>query len=213
MEREEPLTPDAVAAWIAENTRSRDRFASVYDASQAQRAEHGSECDVYPSASGRLLGTLVAASGAKRILEVGCGLGYSALWLAHGSRPDGVVETCEKSALHADLAEEQFRSNGLSSRIKVHRGRSREVLPRLTGLFDFIFCDGDPDQYQVDFEQFLGLLKPGGTLLSSNLFLGVYISDAPWLEEVAEFRVRILDDARLDTAFLPRGLALSVKTN
>jgi predicted O-methyltransferase YrrM len=208
---EEPITAEAVASWIAENMRSRDRFAPVYDASEAHRAEHGNECDVYPSSNGPLLGALAGVAGAKRLLEIGCGLGYSALWLAHGSRPDGIVETCEKSALHAGLASEQFRANDAGSRVKIHRGRSADVLAQLSGVFDFIFCDGDPDQYLTDLGHFLRLLRPGGTLVSSNLFLGIHVPDAPWLRQSAEYRLRILDDPQLDTVFLPRGLALSVK--
>ncbi len=93
---DEPASQAAVADWIRTQTRAHDRYASVYDASEQHRIEHGGECDVYPSASGPLLGALAAAARAKRILEVGCGLGYSALWLADGAGPDGTVETCEK---------------------------------------------------------------------------------------------------------------------
>lgn len=211
MEPEEPVTAAAVASWIAETTRSGDRFAAVYDASEAHRLEHGSECDVYPSSNGPLLGALVEATSAKRILEIGCGLGYSALWLAHGSRPNGIVETCEHSELHAGLAADFFRRNEAGSRVKVHLGRASDILPRLTGAFDFIFCDGDPDQYLTDLDHFLRLLRRGGTLVSSNLFLGVYTPDAPWLAQVAAYRSRLLDDPNLDTVFLPRGLAVSVK--
>ncbi len=211
MTQDELTTPEAIASWIAENTRSRDRFASVYDASEAHRIEHGGECDVYPTGSGPLLGALVAACGGQRVLEVGCGLGYSALWLAHGCRPDGIVETCEKSPAHAELAHKHFRKHGVESRVTIHVGRAADVMPRMAEGIDFIFCDGDPDQYLADLEQFIRLLKPGGTLVTSNLFLGQYVPDAPWLEESAAYRLRVLDDPRLETAFLPRGLALSVK--
>src|SRR4051812_42854285 len=100
----EPTSAQAVGEWIRLNVDSRDKFRGVYAASEAHRLEHGADCDVYPSSSGPLLGALVAASGAKHILEIGCGLGYSALWLADGSGPDGTVETCEKDAWHARLA-------------------------------------------------------------------------------------------------------------
>jgi predicted O-methyltransferase YrrM len=43
--------------------------------------------------NGPLLGVLAAATGAERILELGTGLGYSALWLAE----DGAhVDTIEQ---------------------------------------------------------------------------------------------------------------------
>ena len=52
----------------------------------------------------------------------------------------------------------------------------------------------------------------GGTLITSNLFLGVYVPDAPWLADAAEYRRRILDEPWLRTVFMPDGKALSVRT-
>ena len=208
---EEPTSSEAVAAWIRTQTRAHDRYAAVFDASEQHRIEHGDGCDVYPSSSGPLLGAIAAAAGARRILEVGCGLGYSALWLADGAGPDGTVETCEKSTLHAELARRHFDANDASSRIVIHQGRALDVLANLHEPYDLIFADGDPDEYLADLDHFLRLLRPGGTLVTSNLFLGVYVPDAPWLADAAKYRARILDDPRLRTVFLPDGKALSVR--
>jgi predicted O-methyltransferase YrrM len=210
---DEPASQAAVAGWIRTQTRARDRYASVYDASEQHRIEHGGECDVYPSASGPLLGALAAAARAKRILEVGCGLGYSALWLADGAGPDGTVETCEKDPVHAEIARRHLDGHDAGRRITIRAGRALDVLAGLRGPYDLIFADGDPDEYLADLEQFMRLLKPGGTLITSNLFLGVYVPDAPWLADAAEYRRRILDDPRLRTVFLPDGKALSVLTD
>jgi predicted O-methyltransferase YrrM len=207
----EPTTHAAIADWIATQTRADDRYAAVYDASERHRIEHGGDCDVYPSSSGPLLGALAAMSHARRILEVGCGLGYSALWLADGAGPDGTVETCEHNPQHAALAQSQFAAFPAGKRITIHAGRALYVLPSLSGDYDLIFADGDPDEYLADLEHFMRLLKPGGTLITSNLFLGVYIPDAPWLADAAEYRRRILEDRRLRTVFLDGGKALSVR--
>ncbi|MDP9236296.1 MAG: O-methyltransferase [Chloroflexota bacterium] len=211
MPAEEPTTPEAVAGWIASAMRRADRFADVYDASERHRLEHGGECDVYPTGSGPLLGALAASTGAKRILEIGCGLGYSTLWLAHGARPDGTVDTCEGDPGHAALAVANISQHALSDRIEIHIGRAAEVLASLRGPYDFVFCDGDPGDYPADLDQVLRLLRPGGTLLTSNLFLGIYVPDAPWLEQSAAYRETLLTHPQLQTAFLPRGMALSVR--
>jgi predicted O-methyltransferase YrrM len=208
---DEPTSQAAVAAWISTQTRAHDRYASVYDASERHRAEHGGDCDVYPSASGPLLGALAAAVHAKRILEVGCGLGYSALWLADGAGPDGTVETCEREPLHAEIARRHVAEHEAGRRITIHEGRALDVLTTLRVPYDVIFADGDPDEYLADLEQFMRLLKVGGTLITSNLFLGIYVPDATWLADAAEYRHRILDEAWLRTVFLPDGKALSVR--
>jgi predicted O-methyltransferase YrrM len=208
---DEPTSQAAVADWIRTQTRARDRYASVYDASEQHRVEHGGECDVYPSASGPLLGALAAVARATRILEVGCGLGYSALWLADGAGSGGTVETCERDSVHAGIARRHLDAHDAGRRITIHTGRAIDVLAGLRGEYDLIFADGDPGEYLADLEHFMRLLKTGGTLITSNLFLGVYVPDAPWLADAAEYRRRILDDPRLRTVFLPDGKALSVR--
>lgn len=207
----DPDSPEAVTAWVHEQTRARDPFAQVYRASEEHRQRHGANCTVYPTGSGPALGVLVAATGAQRLLEVGCGLGYSALWLASGSSPDGLVETIEKDRSHVELARRHFQQEGYGQRITIRQGRGADLLPRLTGPYDFVFCDGDIDEYLVDLEHFRRLLRPGGLLVTSNLFLGQYAPDIPGLDQAAAYRRRILDDDRLLTAFLPTGLALSVR--
>ncbi len=205
----EPDSAAAVADWVRTNTGAHDLFAQVYRASEEHRTQHGERCTVYPTSSGPFLGILVMACRAKRILEVGSGLGYSALWLAFGSQ-DGAVETIESDADHAALAAAQIATAGYGRRILVHHGRGRDILPGLSGPYDLIFCDGDLDEYLLDLQQFLRLLRRGGLLVTSNLFLGQYSSDIPDIRTAAVYRKRILEDERLLTTFLPTGLALSV---
>ena len=207
---DEPASSASVSDWIRTQTRAHDRYSAVFDASEQHRIEHGGDCDVYPSSSGPLLGAITAAAASRRILEIGCGLGYSPLWLADGAGPGGTVETCEKSAPHAELARRHFDSYEVGARIAIHAGRALDVLANLGGPYDLIFADGDPDEYLADLDHFMRLLRPGGTLITSNLFLGVYVPDASWLVDAAEYRRRILDDSRLRTVFLADGKALSV---
>jgi predicted O-methyltransferase YrrM len=71
----EPTSPEAVNDWMVQRLQEHDRFAHVARLSESHRAEHG--CDLYSTTSGNLLGVLAGAIGARRILEVGCGLGYA----------------------------------------------------------------------------------------------------------------------------------------
>lgn len=206
---DEPRTPDAVAAWVRGHTH--DRFVGVYTASEAHRVEHGPSCTVYPSSNGPLLAVLAAACDARRILEVGSGLGYSALHLADGASPDGVVWSIERDELHARLAMQQIAAHGFGGRITVHARRASEMLPELPGHFDLIFNDAELDEYEMMLGHFIRLLRPGGLLITSNLFLGQYTDDMPGIEQAVAYRRRILEDPRLRTAFMRSGLALSVR--
>ncbi len=204
----EPDSPEAVAAWIERETRARDRFAEVYARSEAHRAEHG--CDLYPSSDGPLLGALAAASGALRILEIGSGLGYSALWLADGAGASAHVDTIERDAGHARLARAEIERVGAASQVTVHGGDAVSVVVGLLGPYDLAFVDCDPGAYVALLERLRGLVRPGGLLVSSNLFLGQYAPDLQGLEVTAAYRARLLDDGAWRTAFLPGGKALSV---
>lgn len=199
----EPSSAEEVSAWIAAWRRERDPFEHVRVASEEHRQEHGPGCSVYPTASGPLIGVIAAASGAQRILEVGTGLGYSALWLAVGG---AAVETVERDRQHADLA----RANVAGSRVTVLDGPASEVLPRLQEAYDLVFSDPDPNEMPVVLDHAHRLLRPRGVLISSNLFLGQYVPDLPDLPQMAEYRTRLLDDERFLTAFAPNGLAVSV---
>lgn len=205
----EPTTPQAVSDWVAKQTRAADRFRHVFDASVAHRNQHG--CDVYPSPDAPLLGVLAASTRAQRILEVGCGLGYSALWLAWGAGDDAVVETVEHDRDHAQLARQQVAAEQMTGRVRVLEGWGRTILPSLQGPYDLAFFDGDPAESLVDLEQFERVLRPGGLLVSANLFLGQYVPDLPGLDQTAKYRELILRSERWLTAYLNNGYALSVR--
>jgi len=156
----EPTSAESVAQWIQTAQRQRDSFEHVRLASHEHRESHGAGCSVYPTSSGPLLSVLAAAVAAERILEVGCGLGYSALCMAHGS--GGVVETIERDTEHAGLAEQTILREGYGDRIRVLRGRGADMLPGLDEPCDLIFSDGDPEEMPLDLGYFLRLLQPGG---------------------------------------------------
>jgi predicted O-methyltransferase YrrM len=204
----EPTSAESVAQWIQTAQRQRDPFEHVRLASHEHRESHGAGCSVYPTSSGPLLSVLAAAVAAKRILEVGSGLGYSALCLALRSR--GKVETIERDAEHARLAEQTILREGYGDSIRVLRGRGADVLPGLDGPYDLIFSDSDPEEMPLDLEHFLRLLRLGGLLVSSNLFLAQFVPDLPDIDQMTEYRERLLNDDRLLTTIVPGGLAISV---
>jgi len=166
---------------------------------------------VYPSSNGPLLGALAAAAKPKRLLEVGCGLGYSALWLAYGAGLRGEVETIEARKEHAKIARDHFKSEGLEKRIHVLVGEAARVLPALDGLYDLIYFDTDPGESLAVLDHSERLLRKGGLLISANLFLGQFAPDMPGLETMAEYRLRILDATRWLTAYIPDGTSVSVR--
>src|SRR5258708_25106708 len=116
-----------------------DPFAKVKAATDAHRSRHG--CGAYPYDNGPLLSTLAAAANARRILELGTALGYTALSFAHGA-PDAVIDTIERDADHVHLARENVAAFDLTGHIVVHDGDFVSVLRRLDPGYDIAFFDG-----------------------------------------------------------------------
>lgn len=142
-----------------------DPFAGVQEATRSHRAQHG--CGAHPYGNGPLLGALAAAVAARRILELGTGLGYSALWLAHGA-PDAVVDTVERDARHVKLARAHVSEFGRDGHIVVHQGDFAKVVPRLDPGYDLAFCDGAAPVPSL-LPLMATALRKGGLLISANL--------------------------------------------
>jgi predicted O-methyltransferase YrrM len=145
--------------------RPRDPFAEVRTQTLRHRAQHG--CGTYPFEDGAILGVIAAAVGPRRVLELGCALGYTALWFAHGAK-EAKVDTIEIDAEHVRLARENFSAFGVADRIIVHQGDFTSVLPKLGGEYDLAFFDGfsPTPEYLRAFQK---LIRPHGVLISSNL--------------------------------------------
>jgi len=102
-----------------------DPFSAIQSATRTHRRSHG--CGAYTFEDGPALTSMAAASGARRILELGTALGYTACCLAAG-HPEARVDTIEGDPDHARLALEQIGSVGLSDRITVHHGACRDLI-------------------------------------------------------------------------------------
>ena len=83
-----------------------DPFAKIRNATNAHRAKHG--CGAYPYSNGPLLAALAGVANARRILELGTALGYTALSFASGA-PDATVDTIERDPDHVAAGARQYR--------------------------------------------------------------------------------------------------------
>jgi predicted O-methyltransferase YrrM len=142
-----------------------DPFAKVRAATDAHRAQHG--CSAYPYDNGPLLAALAAAARARRILELGTALGYTALSFASGA-PDATVDTIERDPDHARLAREHIAAAAMDHRITVHEGDFAAILPTLDPGYDVAFFDGQAPSPSLH-KTLRGLLRTGGTLITANL--------------------------------------------
>jgi len=118
---------------------------------------------------GRFLQTLVFATGATRILEIGTYSGYSALSMAGGLAEGGHIDTCELSEQHAEVARRYIAQSPHADRITVHLGPAIETIARLDGPFDLVFVDADKPGYDAYYEAVLPKLAPRGLIVFDNM--------------------------------------------
>src|SRR4051812_16446009 len=169
--------------------------------------------------SARLLRTFAVTVGAKRILEIGTAIGYSALWMAQGLPSDGVLISLELSAERAARARANVERAGLSDRISVVVGDASRYLHKVAGPFDLVFQDGAKTLYEPLLDRLVALLRPGGLLVSDNVLWRGRVADPDAADDEPEMRLMraynraLTSDARLFTTILPigDGLAVSVK--
>src|SRR6185436_15660627 len=139
---------------------------------------------------GRLLMLLTGMTdggrGARLAIEVGTLAGYSGIWIARGLAPGGRLITIESVSAHADFAQREFDTAGLSASVEIRRGAALQVLPALAqelgpGSVDLVFLDALKREYSDYFGLVRPLIAPGGLLVADNV-LG---SGSWWIDEPA----------------------------
>ena len=119
---------------------------------------------------GRFLRVLVAARGAKSILEIGAASGYSGIWLGLGARESGGrVVAIEYDAQRAKEAADNVRKAGVADVVRVIRGDAFAEIPKLPGTFDLVFLDAWKPDYKKFFDMVYPRLNPGGVFVAHNV--------------------------------------------
>ena len=157
---------------------------------------------------GKLLNLLARSMGARRILEIGTLGGYSAIWLARALPPGGQLITLEYSATHAEVARANLAQAGLAEVAEVRVGPGLDLLPSLTGPFDFFFIDADKEGYPDYFRGCLALARPGSMIVFDNVIRDGEVID-PRTRDPAVRAVRQLYES---IAAEPRVSATSIQT-
>lgn len=119
---------------------------------------------------GRFLRVMIAASGARRVLEIGGASGYSAIWMGLALRETGGrLVTIEYDPVRAGELAANIRRAGLSDIVQVIAGDAFEQIPKLSGTFDFVFLDA----WKKDYKRFFDLVYPkmdtGGLFVGHNV--------------------------------------------
>jgi caffeoyl-CoA O-methyltransferase len=163
---------------------------------------------------GRLLGLFARLVGAKKIVEVGTLVGYSALQLVRGMADGGHLWTVEYDPRHAQIARDNLAAAGVADRVTVVVGAGTAMLPTLVdkGPFDIVFIDADKDNYANYGAWAIANLRRGGLVLGDNAYLfGNLMEDTDRGRAMRKFHELVA--AACDSVCIPTpdGLVLGIK--
>lgn len=123
-----------------------------------------------PEADGKVLHDLVIKNNYKRALEIGTSTGLSAIWIAWAlSKTGGKLITIEINERRYREASANFEEAGLSEYIDARLADAHELVPKLKGPFDFVFCDADKGWYKNYLIAVLPKLEVGGCFTAHNV--------------------------------------------
>jgi len=121
-----------------------------------------------------------------RGLDVGCGVGLFALWLAEAIGPEGRVVGIEPSTERVDAARAFVGRGPLAGRLEFREGDATK-LDASDASFDWVWC-GDVLHHVQDTGRALGefarVVRPGGRIVvkESQLLHGAFLPGNPALE-------------------------------
>lgn len=113
----------------------------------------------------------------KNILEIGTAIGFSSSLMAQYVGEDGHVTTIDRFDVMIRKAKVTYGRLGLTDKVTLLEGQAAEVLPTLTGPYDFIFMDSAKSKYIEFLPECLRLLRVGGVLMVDDVFQAGTILD------------------------------------
>lgn len=166
------------------------------------------------------LSICVAMAKPKKILEIGAAVGISGIDMLNNC-PSAQLTTIELNEEFANEAENNFASAHMQGRATVLKGDATEILPTLSGGFDFVFLDGPKVQYIKYLPQIKRLLADGGTLFSDDILMYGWVNgEKPvppkrrmLVQHIREYLHAITNDEELTTQIIDvgNGVAISIK--
>ncbi len=163
---------------------------------------------------GQLLYLLLRLANAKKVVEVGTLVGYSAIRMARALPAGGHLYSIEFDPKHAEVARKNIAAAGFADRITVHVGAGVDVLPTLegNGPFDAVFIDADKQNYDKYGAWATKNLRSGGLVLGDNAYLfGELLDDSDRGRAMRAFHEHVA--ATCDSVCIPTpdGLVVGIK--
>lgn len=203
------IVADAVTSYLHASRRPPDALLAEMEA-------HGDRdgIPIVVPETGAFLEALTAATGARRVVEVGTAIGVSTLHIARSLPPDGLIVSFEVDEVRHRAARAYLGRAGLTERTDLRLRDAGEGLGELDqGAWDMVFLDGLKGDYPRHLELSMPLLRAGGTVVVDNTLLGGRVAGGRgpehWSDDAVaamrRFNASLLERDDMAAALLPVG--------
>ncbi|HNV95767.1 MAG TPA: O-methyltransferase [Bacteroidales bacterium] len=156
---------------------------------------------------GKLLKMFSMMIAPYRILEIGTYTGYSALCLAEGLLPGGILHTIEINDELEEFIRLYINRSPLSSKIKLHIGNALNIIPGLDETFDLVFIDGDKREYLEYYQAIFDKVRQGGFIIADNVLWNGKVfnenENDEFTKSIRTFNDYVHYDTRVENVMLP----------
>lgn len=161
---------------------------------------------------GVTLEVLARSTGARRVVELGSGFGYSAYWFSRAVGDEGEVHCTDGDPRNEEKALDYLRGAGLEGPIRYHVGDAVEQLAHLDAPFDIVYNDVDKEGYPDAWRAAREVVRPGGLYICDNVLWYGRVTGAESLEDdwqrttteaVLEHNALIAEDDRFVSTIVP----------
>lgn len=144
----------------------------------------------------------------KRILELGCFTGYSAICLSRGLDVDGRLDTLEIDDELEDLIREGFKREGASDKICLYIGDAKDILANLDEVYDLVYIDANKREYVDYYKLIFDKVGLGGYIIADNVLWDGKVAKAPiptdaQTQSIHAFNELVKNDIRVENIILP----------
>jgi predicted O-methyltransferase YrrM len=210
------IVPPYITEYLRAKTVHNDEFMHSLE----KYAEENSVPIVEPETA-RFLSVMCRTVKPKKILEVGCAIGYSSILMAQATDDDCEIATLECNEDMVRIARENIKTSGYAEKISVIEADAKDYLSYIDDdeVFDMIFLDGPKTKLSLEYGDIYHI--PYRSLISDNvLYKGMTADDnhvvrrkITIVKRLRKYIDMLMEHKELETSLLPLGdgVTISVK--
>lgn len=139
------------------------------DIGKLQKQAYTENVPIIPNEVVKLLSVILSIKKPKKILEIGCAIGFSSSFMANFLEEGGHITTIERYPIMIEKAKKNIKNLGLENKITLLEGDAKDILKDIDDEFDVIFMDAAKGQYINILPDVYRILKIGGIIIADDI--------------------------------------------